>query len=220
MLLAAGAAVALVTVVALAATVATDGSTPGRVQPASSATDAPRPGAAAAVGAGSGATSRAEELTRGPQMRSSPPVTVSLPSLNVSTSVIGLGLQADGTMQVPDDAETVGWYTLAPTPGSLGPAVLAGHVDWKGRPGAFANIDKLVPGDLISVRRQDGSVAAFAVTRVERYPKDRFPTEDIYGAIDHAGLRLITCGGEFDRSERSYRDNIVVYAALTHASPA
>jgi sortase (surface protein transpeptidase) len=148
-------------------------------------------------------------------MSTSPPARVTIPALKVDASVIGLGQQADGSMEVPADAQTVGWYTKAPTPGSLGPAVLAGHVDYKKRPGTFARLADLTKGADISVARADGSTAVFTVSAVERYAKDRFPSAAVYGPINHAGLRLITCGGEFDDSTGHYRDNIVVYATLS-----
>ena len=163
---------------------------------------------------------RPGELTTGPLMTTSPPVRVSIPSLKVTVPVVGLGLQSDGSMQVPDDAKTVGWYTKAPTPGALGPAILAGHVDYRKQPGTFAHLTDLRAGDPINVKRADGSLAMFAVTKVERYPKDGFPSDAVYGSIDHAGLRLITCGGEFDRGAGHYEDNIVVYATLRMAHPA
>jgi hypothetical protein len=155
-----------------------------------------------------------EVLTRGPLLPTSPPTHLSIPALKIDTAVVGLGQLADGSMQVPTDGRTVGWYTKAPTPGSLGPAVLAGHVDFHGRPGTFARLAALKAGDRISVVRQDGSTADFAVTKVDRYAKDRFPTEAVYGPIDHAGLRLITCGGDFDSRSGHYEDNIVAYADL------
>lgn len=158
---------------------------------------------------------RPGELTRGPLMPTSNPVSVTIPALTVTSALTGLGLNGDGTIQVPDDAATVGWFTRAPTPGALGPAVLAGHVNWKGRDGAFAALDTLRAGDEVAVARADGTTAVFTVSTVERHPKDRFPSDAVYGAIDHAGLRLITCGGEFDAARHSYRDNIVVYAALS-----
>lgn len=129
----------------------------------------------------------------------------------------GLGLQADGTMQVPTDATTVGWYTRAPTPGSLGPAVLAGHVDYRRQPGTFRRLADLEPGASVDVDRADGITAVFTVGRVERYAKTRFPTEAVYGAINRAGLRLITCGGSFDSATGHYEDNVVVFADLTVA---
>ena len=166
------------------------------------------------------APSASQELTTGPLMVSSPPVNVSIPKLGVTSSLIDLSTRSDGTMDVPDDASTVGWFSGAPTPGALGPAVLAGHVDWKGTRGAFYHLATLTAGDEVTVTRLDGSRAVFAVTKVEKHPKDRFPTDAVYGAVDHAALRLITCGGEFDQATGHYRDNIVAFADLEQALPA
>jgi hypothetical protein len=153
----------------------------------------------------------------GPLMDISTPTRVIIPALNISVPVIGLGQLPDGSMQVPADAKTVGWYTKAPTPGSLGPAVLAGHVDYRGHEGTFAHLDRLRAGDPITVHRQDGSTAVFVITSVERYAKDRFPSNAVYGPTNHAGLRLITCGGDFDNHSGHYVDNIVAYADLRTA---
>jgi Sortase family. len=139
---------------------------------------------------------------------------VRIPAIGVDSGLIGLGLRGDGTMEVPPDGFPAGWYTGAPTPGELGPAIIAGHVDWGGRPGVFYHLRDLKPDDAVTVTRKDGSVATFRVTRVEKYLKNSFPTDVVYGDIDHAGLRLITCGGLFDRRARSYDDNIVVFADL------
>ena len=175
--------------------------------------------AAAEPAAPSAAPQGSDVLTTGPLMTTSPPVRVTIAALKVSdTAIVGLGQQADGAMQVPTDAKTVGWYTKAPTPGSLGPAVLAGHVDFHGRPGTFAHLAALRAGNEITVGRRDGSTAVFGVTKVERYAKDRFPSAAVYGPIDHAGLRLITCGGDFDAGAGHYQDNIVVYAVLRRTS--
>jgi sortase (surface protein transpeptidase) len=153
-------------------------------------------------------------LTRGPLLPTSPPTRVEIPTLQVNVALTSLGRQADGSMQVPTDAHTVGWYTGAPTPGSLGPAVLAGHVNFHGQNGTFARLSTLRAGARITVARQDGTTAIFAVTAVDRYAKNHFPTAAVYGSIDHAGLRLITCGGPFDSGSGHYVDNIVVYADL------
>jgi hypothetical protein len=154
------------------------------------------------------------ELTTGPIMRASPPVRVSIPKFHVSSRLIALGLQRDGSMAVPPDADSVGWFTGAPAPGSLGPAVLAGHEDWNGKQGAFARIGQLTTGDEIYVYRLDGSVAVFVVTRVGQYPKNQFPTDAVYGPLDHAGLRLITCGGPYDSRSHHYLDNVIAFANL------
>jgi hypothetical protein len=181
---------------------------------------AARPPAPAAGQASSTAAGPAPDgaLTSGDLLPTSPPTRVRIPALDVDAAVTGLGLEADGTMQVPADAATVGWYTRAPTPGSLGPAVLAGHVDYRGREGTFAGLSKLRRTDRIEVTRTDGVTAVFEVTETGRYPKDRFPSDAVYGPIDHAGLRLITCGGDFDSRSGHYADNVVVFAALRTTS--
>jgi sortase (surface protein transpeptidase) len=131
-----------------------------------------------------------------------------------------LGLQDDGTMEVPPDGIQAGWYTGAPTPGERGPAVIAGHMDWGGHPAVFNRLHTLGPDDEIIVTREDGTAAAFRVTRLEQYPKNAFASEKVYGDIDHAGLRLITCGGSFDPQLNSYDDNVVVFAELVDGPPS
>jgi len=148
-------------------------------------------------------------------MPASAPLRLQIPAIGVDSELMDLGLQADRTLEVPPSGFPAGWYTGAPTPGELGPAIIAGHVDWAGQPGVFFDLRDLASGDEILVTRQDGSTARFRVTQVERFGKDEFPTEAVYGDLDHAGLRLITCGGDFDRQARSYVDNLVVFAELT-----
>ena len=117
-------------------------------------------------------------------------------------------------MQVPLDPATAGWYRLGPTPGELGPAVIAGHVTWNQAAGVFFRLSELRGGDSVEVARDDDRVAVFEVTHVARYEKSKFPTRAVFGGVDHAGLRLITCGGEFDSSSHRYRDNVVAFAKL------
>lgn len=147
-------------------------------------------------------------------MARSAPVRVHIPAIGVDSALMQLGLQADGTLQVPPSGFPAGWYTGAPTPGELGPAILAGHVDWSGQPGVFSRLRELTPDAQVTVTRQDGSAAVFRVTQVKQYPKDKFPTSEVYGDLDHPGLRLITCGGSFDRQTRNYEDNIIAFADL------
>ncbi len=122
-------------------------------------------------------------------------------------------------MEVPQDPATAGWYHLGPTPGALGPAVIAGHVTWNQVPAVFLRLAELREGDVVKVARDDHRVAVFEVTQVSAYAKSEFPTQAVFGAVDHAGLRLITCGGEFDRSSERYSDNIVAFARLVSAYP-
>ncbi|SDF22049.1 Sortase family protein [Blastococcus fimeti] len=145
------------------------------------------------------------------------PVRLLVPDIGVDTDLMELGLQTDGSLEVPPTGFPAGWFTGAPMPGAIGPAVMAGHVDWAGEPGVFYDLRELEPADLITVARADGSAVVFAVTSVEQFAKDDFPTDAVYGDLDHPGLRLITCGGSFDPAERSYSDNIVVFADLVPA---
>nr|WP_281373653.1 class F sortase [Haloechinothrix aidingensis] len=146
------------------------------------------------------------------------PERIEIPSLGVAAPIMDLGLQADGSLEVPPGAERAGWYTGAPVPGEIGPAIVAAHVNWEGEDGPFAALDELGPGDRVVVVRDDDTEAVFQVDRVEQYAKDRFPTEQVYGDIDHAGLRLITCGGAFDSEADSYEDNVIAYASLVRTA--
>jgi len=124
-----------------------------------------------------------------------------------------LGLRADGSLEVPPSGFPAGWYTGGPTPGELGPAIIAGHIDWNG-PGVFFRLRDLKPGDHVTITRADGSKPVFRITRVAQFPKNKFPTNLVYGNIDHAGLRLITCGGSFNNQTGHYEDDIVAFADL------
>lgn len=145
------------------------------------------------------------------------PVSVAIPAIDVESDLMRLGLNGDGTVEVPPltEDDQAGWYEGGPAPGAVGPAVILGHVDsqeWG--PGVFFDLGALQAGDEVTVTREDGSVATFAVDRVERHRKDDFPTIEVYGNTDDAQLRLITCGGAFDPDARSYEDNVIVFASL------
>jgi len=142
-----------------------------------------------------------------------PPITLGIPSLDLTTRLIGLRKAPDGRLQVPQDPTQVGWYSQGPAPGDAGPAVIVGHVDSYRGPGVFARLRGLRPGDPIRIRRADGSLIVFEVRQVQEYAKRDFPTDVVYRGDGRASLRLITCGGEFDRRSGSYRSNIVVFAA-------
>ncbi|MGP3925897.1 class F sortase [Streptomyces sp. 8N616] len=184
---------------------------------------APAQGAADDTGAeGGGAQegdSGAEQEAGGQQkaqaMPSSPPERISIPSIKVSSSLVKLGRGEGGAMETPAEPAKAGWYAPGPTPGSVGPSVVAGHVTWNSEKAVFFRLSTLKAGDKVDVTRRDGRTAEFTVDRVEQYSKDRFPTTKVYGNVDHAGLRLITCAGTFSESEHRYADNIVVYASLT-----
>ncbi len=155
-----------------------------------------------------------EDRIVGPVLPAAEPLSVSIPRLHVGSRLVRLGMDDRGAMQVPVDPATAGWYRLGPTPGELGPAVIIGHVTWNQAPGVFFRLAELRDGDLVEVTRKDDLLAVFEVTHVARYEKSKFPTRAVFGGVDHAGLRLITCGGAYDSSAHRYRDNIVAFATL------
>ncbi len=148
----------------------------------------------------------------------STPVSLDIPAIDVHSVIRDVGRTAEGALETPQpgpDYNDAAWYRHSPTPGELGPAILLGHVDSASEgPSVFFRLGELRRGDRINVTRADGSVATFVVDEVRRYPKAAFPTELVYGDIDHAGLRILTCGGPFDEVAGHYLDNIVVFASL------
>jgi hypothetical protein len=144
----------------------------------------------------------------------SEPVAVSIPSLGVRSTLVDLGLDSNGAMEVPQDPARAGWFSEGPAPGALGPAVIAGHVTWNGAPAVFHRLSSMRRGDQVRVIREDGKTAVFTVSRVALFSKSQIPSRAVYGPINHAGLRLITCGGTYDAARHTYLDNVVVFARL------
>ncbi|MEV6802218.1 class F sortase [Micromonospora rifamycinica] len=148
----------------------------------------------------------------------SAPTTITIPKIGVNAEIMPLGTNPDGTVQVPplEQAQRAGWYEPGTSPGETGNAVIVGHVDSaKLGPAVFFQLGALLPGDLVAVSRADGSTATFTVDEVRAYPKEEFPTDLVYGPNDRPGLRVVTCGGQFDQGTASYRDNVIVFATLT-----
>ncbi|WIY03533.1 class F sortase [Amycolatopsis mongoliensis] len=146
----------------------------------------------------------------------SDPVSIDIPKIGAHSSLVPLGVNADNTIQVPPVTTPLqaGWYTYAPTPGEVGPAIVLGHVDGNHQKGIFYRLKELAAGDRVSIARKDGTTALFEVTKVHQVPKQDFEKEGVYDDTAGPELRLITCGGVFDRSAHNYVDNIVVYARL------
>jgi hypothetical protein len=156
----------------------------------------------------------AQAQLRRPEVPLAEPERLEIPAIGVDAPVIDLGLNADGTLEVPTDFDETGWWTGGPAPGEVGPAVIVGHVDSKDGPAVFFRLAELEPGDEIIVTSGD-TRTTFTVESREQHPKDAFPTDRVYrDDDDRVALRLITCGGEFNRSTGHYRDNVVIYAGL------
>jgi hypothetical protein len=198
------------------------GSSLAVTQPApSSSGSAPDP---AAAGTAAPSPTQTRTGTVGPVLPASPPVYLSVPAIGIGSPLIELGLNPDGSVEVPslDDPDSKpGWYRNSPTPGAVGPAIILGHIDSRQfGPGVFYSLPDLQAGDTVEVTRADGTVAIFSVDDVRTVPKSDFPTLQVYGNLDHAGLRLITCGGEFDPNARSYESNVIAFASLVGSRSA
>lgn len=143
-----------------------------------------------------------------------PPVEIAMPAITVRSRLVGLRLNLDGTLQVPDSYALAGWYSQGPAPGANGPpAIIVGHVDSTRGPGIFFKLRQLRPGDDVFVRRADGVALRFVVYRTAQYNKATFPARDVYAGRPKPEVRLITCTGVFDRASGHYLSNFVVYAA-------
>ncbi|WP_246078573.1 class F sortase [Modestobacter excelsi] len=190
-------ALALVAVTAVALAL----SGPGARSPAARAPVAPDPPAPVVVAS--------------PAARTVPaPVRVTIPAIGVDSPLTDIGVDATGALVPPADFSQAGWFAAGPVPGEVGPAVLAGHVDDRSGPAVFSRLEELGAGDRVVVTDAAGQAHTFAVTGVAARPKTDFPTAEVYGPTADPELRLITCGGTFDRARRSYTDNVVVYARL------
>jgi LPXTG-site transpeptidase (sortase) family protein len=152
-----------------------------------------------------------------PEVARSRPVAIKIPKIGVSAPITQLGLQSDGSVEEPplSRPNLAGWYEKGPTPGEKGPAVILGHVDAHRQAAVFYDLKKLRPGDRILVTRADKSVVTFAVQRLQQVQKSNFPNKVVYGEVlDYAGLRLVTCGGDFNRQTGHYVSNVIAFARM------
>lgn len=140
------------------------------------------------------------------------PVGLVIESLDiVDAAIVDVGVEENGEMEIPGAAE-VGWYRYGPSPGESGSAVLAAHIAFNGRDGVFRDLQKIEVGDVVEVRYEDGSSKRFRIAETAQYDKDELPVDRIFAKEGAPELTLITCGGDFNRSLRSYSDNVVAYA--------
>jgi hypothetical protein len=145
------------------------------------------------------------------------PVRVDIPAIGVSSTLLHLGVNADGTIQVPSletSADLAAWYKYSVTPGQIGTSIIEGHVDGRRGPAVFFRLGALHPGDAIDVTLADGVTAVFRVTGVREFRKSRFPADTVYGSARYPALRLITCGGAYDFATSHYLSSTVVFASL------
>nr|WP_202539043.1 class F sortase [Streptomyces sp. SID8379] len=157
-------------------------------------------------------------------VKAAKPQRVDVEALRIQAPVVARGLDGGGAVDPPpyDQAGVVGWYGAGVQPGERGTSLFVGHVDTDTRPAVFYHLSEAKPGDTVKVVRDDGSVAAFTVDDVQVYERDRFDPGKVYGPHDpaRAELRLITCGGTFDKASRTYTANVVVSAYLSGVDEA
>lgn len=149
------------------------------------------------------------------------PVSIDIPSIQVNSHLIQLGLNPNGSVEVPSlfaKPSQPGWYKYSPVPGQIGPAVILGHIDTYKGPSIFFRLGLLRPGNHIYVTLSNQTTVEFQVNAVASYPKTSFPTGQIYGNTSYPALRLITCGGAFDSTTHSYLSSTVIYASLMSSS--
>lgn len=145
------------------------------------------------------------------------PIRLSIPAIGVNAPFTPLDLDANGVLNAPppDDTNLVGWYKGGTVPGNRGPALVLGHVDTKTAPAVFWGLSTLTAGTTVDIARDDGVTATFTVDSAEAFSKGDFPDARVYGDTSDAQLRLITCGGSYDRKKKDYTANVVVFAHLT-----
>jgi sortase (surface protein transpeptidase) len=142
----------------------------------------------------------------------SAPVRVQIPSIGADGLVAHVGVNEAGELEVPGNAKTLVWYRYGPSPGESGSAVIAGHLDWKGVRGTFNELAETPVGETVTVAYDDGSERAFIIRSVELVDKPAVSVNGTFARDGESVLRLVTCGGEFDRSAHSYYSNVVVTA--------
>lgn len=143
------------------------------------------------------------------------PTRLVIGSIGVDTRIMEVGLLPDGSLETPPLFESItGWYKGGPSPGQIGPAIIAGHIDTYKGPAVFWNLRKVQLNDQIQITRSDGVIVTYLVTALKQFEQDNFPTQEVYGNTDDAQLRLITCGGSFNHKTLHYSQNTVVFASI------
>lgn len=179
--------------------------------------EGPPPIGAAVVAASGPASAEADQRNPPPPpLPPSIPTSIRIPSIKVTAPLAGLGLDTAGRLDTPPVAKPnqAGWYRDGPSPGAPGNAVVAGHADTRSGPAVFYRLGLLRPGDKVEVLRQDRRTAVFTIDAVRTYPRTGFPDADVYGPTARPELRVITCGGKYDKKS-GYSNNVVVFAHLT-----
>lgn len=189
---------------------------PPAAAPAAAAPAAPAPDSSPAGAVPRQAT---PSSATAPALSRSVPTRLKIPAIAVDAPFTPLSIGSSGRLDAPppNDNNLVGWFQGGVTPGEHGASIVAGHVDTKTGPAVFLQLRFLRPGATVDITRADGTVASFKVDTVETFSKAKFPDKRVYADTPDAQLRLITCGGEYDKKAKDYEDNVVVFAHLDSA---
>jgi hypothetical protein len=160
------------------------------------------------------------DIAAGPALKASRPVRLQIPSAAVNATITAVGDTADGRIQVPPFSKSnqAAWYRNSIMPGVRGSSVIVGHYDDDKGGAVFYKVNAIRRHDPIRVIRADGTVAIFTVDALEQVNKALFPSRRVFADVGYAGLRLITCGGEFNKVTRHFRDNVIIYAHLVRST--
>jgi hypothetical protein len=144
-----------------------------------------------------------------------PPVRVQVPDAGIDVSVTPVGVKADGQMEIPENVDIAGWYRYGPDPASpVGSTVIAAHVDsLEFGLGQFVKLKGLPAGTRIIVSTADGKTHNYLIDSVQNVLKEQLPVGQIFDREGPPRLALITCGGQFDYTSRTYSDNVIVMAS-------
>jgi len=156
-----------------------------------------------------------------PALPFSVPAQLDVPSIHIKTPVIVVGKHADGSVAVPPGSnfDKAAWYEYSPSPGQAGMSVIEGHVDYANKgPGVFFELGSIKKGNTVTIRREDAKAATFIIYKVAVYPKDQFPTNELYGPTNQPSLALITCGGQLDRRTGTYSSNTIAFGVLASSA--
>ncbi|MFJ4832128.1 class F sortase [Streptomyces sp. NPDC088747] len=186
----------------------------GIVWATSDSPDGSAPAAARAGDAEGGGDRGPQQAQHAPLSRSRP-VKITIPAIFIEAPVTGLDLDSKGRLGAPplSRPKVVGWFRNGPSPGEAGTSLIVGHRDTDTGPAIFLNLNTLHRGDTVKVTRADRVTAVFTVDEVKKYAKDKFPDNKVYGTTNRPELRLMTCGGSFDK-KHGYSANVVVFAHL------
>jgi LPXTG-site transpeptidase (sortase) family protein len=183
-----------------------------RSAPDSDASPPVAPTTTASSSAGTTEAAAPSETSASSVTEAARPVSLSIPSIEVRTRLTGLGLQDDGSVEVPTNAALAGWFQRGPVPGTSGSSVILGHVDSTSGPAVFYRLRELRPGDSLAVRLDDGTTVSFRVHSIKTYANEDFPAQRVYGRTGRPELNLVTCGGDYDSANGGYQSNVVVNA--------